>query len=87
MTITDPATSASPGSTRWRQDTRTRRSSREFLAEAVAIQVADYESDTGAIRIRGKENRERTVYVLPGWAAAPPPRTVKELGGSEQVSG
>ena len=43
--------------------------------------------DTGAIRIRGKGNRERTVYVLPGWAAAPPPRTAKELGGPEESVG
>ena len=39
-------------------------------AEAVMVQLEDYDSESGAIRIIGKGNRERTVYAMNGgWAA------------------
>ena len=39
-------------------------------AEAVAVQIADHDADTGAIRVIGKGNRERIVYVTGGAKAA-----------------
>ena len=38
--------------------------------EAVAVAVEDYDPESGAIRIIGKGNRERTVYVMNGGRAA-----------------
>ena len=39
-------------------------------AEAVAVAVEDYDPESGAIRIIGKGNRERTVYAMNGGRAA-----------------
>ena len=35
-------------------------------AEAVAVEVEHYDSESGAIRVVGKGNRERTVYAMNG---------------------
>lgn len=39
-------------------------------SEAATLQLADYDPDTGAIRLIGKGNKERTVYAINGGAAA-----------------
>ena len=39
-------------------------------AEAVAVEIADHDVDTGAIRVIGKGNRERIVYATGGARAA-----------------
>ncbi len=39
-------------------------------AEAVAVEIADHDTDTGAIRVIGKGNRERIVYATGGTKAA-----------------
>ena len=39
-------------------------------AEAVAVEIADYDPAASAIRVLGKGNRERTVYTAAGTAAA-----------------
>ena len=39
-------------------------------AETAALQLADYDPNTGAIRLIGKGNKERTVYAINGGAAA-----------------
>ena len=39
-------------------------------AEAVAVQVTDYDPESGALRIIGKGNKERTVYAMNGGRAA-----------------
>ena len=39
-------------------------------AEAVALEIADHDTDTGAIRVIGKGNRERIVYATGGAKAA-----------------
>ena len=39
-------------------------------AEAVAVAIADHDTDTGAIRVIGKGNRERIVYATGGAKAA-----------------
>ena len=39
-------------------------------AEAVAVEMADHDTDTGAIRVIGKGNRERIVYATGGAKAA-----------------
>ena len=39
-------------------------------AEAVSVRVADYDAESGALRIVGKGNKERTVYAMNGRRAA-----------------
>ena len=39
-------------------------------SEAAGLQLADYDPDTGAIRLIGKGNKERKVYAINGGAAA-----------------
>ena len=39
-------------------------------SEAAAVQLADYDAESGAIRVIGKGNRERTVYATNGGADA-----------------
>lgn len=39
-------------------------------AEAAAVQVADYDAETGALRVLGKGNKERTCYLANGGKSA-----------------